>query len=229
MIKVAEEISVKIGVYARIDMFSDHVSKVYVQEYSTNHLGGLFHCTSQALPGAGCLDSCFLGRMWKNVGGDPVLGGPVKSVPSELSAYTALSTDDAKCNLAKAVDLADVSISTSCGSTVCDAECPCCNSEKWPEFVQVVESFSDSTCKQDCCFELQERDFIAIVDCETNFLFGYSTAYMSYDYSGSGAATCGGSGGKAPEPLTIEEGNVCESVIRSKVEGSCSNAFPCTR
>jgi hypothetical protein len=62
MIDIAVHLGDKIGVYMRLDMFVVD-NKVYVQEYTANHMNGLRHCTAK-FTNDGCIDSCFLGRLW---------------------------------------------------------------------------------------------------------------------------------------------------------------------
>ena len=105
MVKMAEDLSRLIGVYTRIDMFvSNNIA--YVQEFSANHNGGLRHCWSQRHD-TGCIDSCFMGRMWWDNSQcpdtcNPTYGGPKTPVPTILEGWHHKGVDD-MCAAAKAV------------------------------------------------------------------------------------------------------------------------------
>ena len=91
IISTAEELGRKIGVYVRIDMFLGSHGCIYVQEYSFNHANGLRHCMSKVE--GGCVDSCFMGRMWNAAGGNSTFGGPLTEEPVHIqywSGYTSL-------------------------------------------------------------------------------------------------------------------------------------------
>jgi hypothetical protein len=96
---IAMAIGSIIGVYMRIDMFVGADNAVYVQEYTTNHNGGLRHCTAREEDG--CLNSCFLGQLWKSKSPDESLkfGGPITTEPLFLSDYISLSPQD-QCDVA---------------------------------------------------------------------------------------------------------------------------------
>ncbi|KAI2504452.1 hypothetical protein MHU86_9951 [Fragilaria crotonensis] len=87
MIDIAVELGTRIGVYMRVDMFVADKS-VYVQEYSPNHMNGLRHCAAK-MDDHGCIESCFLGRMWNDAGGK--YGGIPTSVPPKLSTFASLT------------------------------------------------------------------------------------------------------------------------------------------
>lgn len=93
MVDIATTLSEKIGVYMRIDMFLTDDDQIYVQEYTRNHNGGLRHCASKK-KADGCIDSCILGAMWKNSGGDATFGGPKLPTPALLVDYQSLSGED---------------------------------------------------------------------------------------------------------------------------------------
>jgi hypothetical protein len=95
--KVAEEISEKIGAYVRIDMFISKDVEIVVQEYTTNHMGGLRHCSARKENG--CIDSCFLGKMWKDAGGNSTYGGPSTGIPQVITDALLLE-DDGQCAMA---------------------------------------------------------------------------------------------------------------------------------
>jgi hypothetical protein len=89
MLEYARQLSRRIGVYVRIDMFVTDDQRIYVQEYTRFHSGGLRHCAAKEQNG--CVNSCFLGQTWKSAGGDAVLGGPMFSIPSYLDGYSNLT------------------------------------------------------------------------------------------------------------------------------------------
>ncbi|KAI2502637.1 extracellular matrix structural constituent [Fragilaria crotonensis] len=66
MVGIALDLGKRIGVYIRVDMFVVGNS-VYVQEYSANRMNGLRHCAAKTDEN-GCIDSCFMGRMWNDAG-----------------------------------------------------------------------------------------------------------------------------------------------------------------
>lgn len=93
MVAAAEAISKLIGVYVRIDMFVSGDNKVYIQEYTFNHNNGLSHCSSKLDPITGCIDSCFMGRLWKDLATNSSnsafeLGGPVTPLPSVFAGWS---------------------------------------------------------------------------------------------------------------------------------------------
>ncbi len=94
MIDIALELGTRIGVYMRVDMFVANNS-VHVQEYSPNHMNGLRHCAAKA-DDHGCIDSCFLGRMWNDAGGK--YGGIPTPVPAKLGGFASLTPTE-QCSL----------------------------------------------------------------------------------------------------------------------------------
>jgi hypothetical protein len=94
MINIALNLGNRIGVYVRVDMFLVD-NKIYVQEYSTNHMNGLRHCAART-DEKGCIDSCFMGRMWNEAGG--LYGGSSTAVPSSLTGYRLMSPSE-QCSL----------------------------------------------------------------------------------------------------------------------------------
>lgn len=92
MVNIAKNISMEVGVYIRVDMFVSASGTIRVQEFSTNHINGLRHCSAKLLPN-GCIDSCFLGRMWKALASNTTLGGSLEPIPSGLLDFLALSSD----------------------------------------------------------------------------------------------------------------------------------------
>mmetsp|Transcript_5507 Transcript_5507/g.9095 ORF Transcript_5507/g.9095 Transcript_5507/m.9095 type:complete len:852 (-) Transcript_5507:96-2651(-) len=104
IVKIAQEISLLLGVYVRIDFFVGGDNKVYVQEYTFNHNNGLRHCSSKINDDTGCIDSCFLGRMWKESGSTPdeiIMGGPATTLPAIFESWTSTSMTD-QCIIAVA-------------------------------------------------------------------------------------------------------------------------------
>jgi hypothetical protein len=100
MIDIALDLGRRIGVYIRVDMFEVD-GKVYVQEYSANHMNGLRHCAAK-LQGDGCIDSCFMGRLWNKAGAP--FGGNVTKVPSSLLGFSNLSPPE-QCGLVSASNI----------------------------------------------------------------------------------------------------------------------------
>ena len=93
MIDIALNLGQKVGVYIRIDMFVVG-SKVFVQEYSVNHMNGLRHCAAKL--NSVCVDSCFMGELWSQAGAP--YGGSVTPVPAILSGFDALTSQE-QCDL----------------------------------------------------------------------------------------------------------------------------------
>lgn len=85
ILSIAKTLSKAIGVYARIDLFVTNAGEVVVQEYTLNHANGTRHCSAK-LEGE-CINSCFLGDMWINAGGNPAFGGPATPPPANYLAY----------------------------------------------------------------------------------------------------------------------------------------------
>lgn len=95
MIAIAKEASVAVGVYVRVDMFLSEDNKAYLQEFSTNHMNGLRHCSAIKRDN-GCLDPCFQGELWKTAGGNATLGGTLADIPTELSNWLSLPNESQK-------------------------------------------------------------------------------------------------------------------------------------
>jgi hypothetical protein len=111
MSAIALKLGNRIGVAMRIDMFvEDNV--IYVQEYSPNHMNGIRHCTARKTDN-GCIDSCFLGRMWDAAGGDH--GGDLTTVPSDLIDYHTLTAQQ-QCDVLLNVS-PPIYTSSSCSAT----------------------------------------------------------------------------------------------------------------
>ena len=94
MIAIALDLGKRIGVYMRVDMFVVN-NKVYVQEYSANHMNGIRHCAAKT-DDKGCIDSCFMGRMWNEAGGP--FGGVSTQIPIQLVGFSALTPAE-QCSL----------------------------------------------------------------------------------------------------------------------------------
>lgn len=122
-------------------------------------------------------------------------------------------------------------------TALCLTDCPCCDSDEWPEFVAAVERYTPS----DSCFVRLDdtSDIIAFDLCETSTLAGFEsglTAYMSMDYQNRGGTPeepvyyCGDSG-SGVNFLTAAQGAACESLLESRVEqegGVCNDVFLCS-
>mmetsp|Transcript_2588 Transcript_2588/g.4173 ORF Transcript_2588/g.4173 Transcript_2588/m.4173 type:complete len:454 (-) Transcript_2588:298-1659(-) len=111
MIAIATKASKAIGVYVRVDMFLGADNSIHVQEYSTNHMNGLRHCSAK-LDENDCIDPCFQGRMWKEAGGNSAFGGPQLTLPPQLEDYMGLATDDEKCDNIKSAIVPDAPFTT---------------------------------------------------------------------------------------------------------------------
>ncbi|KAI2501567.1 oxidoreductase [Fragilaria crotonensis] len=94
MIGIALDLGNRIGVYMRVDMFVAG-NKIWVQEYSANHMNGLRNCAAK-MDDKGCIDSCFLGRMWNDAGAE--FGGIPTAVPDKLVGFAALTPAE-QCSL----------------------------------------------------------------------------------------------------------------------------------
>jgi len=98
IIVTAVSLSKAIGVFMRIDMFvNDKI--VYVQEYSPNHMGGMRRCAAK-VDSDGCIDSCFLGKMWKASG--PTHGGVKTKMPDGFQNFRDMAPSQ-QCNLIESV------------------------------------------------------------------------------------------------------------------------------
>lgn len=109
MIDIALSLGERIGVAIRVDMFVAK-NKVYVQEYSANHMNGLRHCAAQ-LKEDGCIDSCYLGRMWDSAGAP--YGGIPTTVPAPLLGFASL-TPKQQCDLLSGVKDYSSNYSSTC-------------------------------------------------------------------------------------------------------------------
>jgi len=81
-----------------------------VQEYSTNHMNGLRHCSARIEDG--CINSCFLGQMWKAAGGHETYGGPTTSIPEVIMLVNNM-TEEEMCQYAMDTVI-DYTTSSSC-------------------------------------------------------------------------------------------------------------------
>lgn len=119
MLETAKRLSERIGVFMRIDMFENADGEVVLGEFTPFSAFGGYHCAAKVVDG--CVDSCFLGRAWKeNSLSDgehyefkdgwekrsdgkivkrvlPNLeGGPITPAPDYLKGWDKLSTKE-KC------------------------------------------------------------------------------------------------------------------------------------
>jgi hypothetical protein len=94
LLEYAKTLSMAIGVYMRIDAFVTEDGRIYVQEYTRNHAGGLRHCAARTKED-GCVDSCFLGEMWDSAdaGGQGMYGGPLTVAPAFLNGFSLVGGD----------------------------------------------------------------------------------------------------------------------------------------
>ena len=96
---LAVELGSLIGVYMRIDFFVGGDGKVYVQEYTSNHAGGTRHCAAREDEDTGCIDSCYLGKLWKEMsGGGTLYGGPQTDTPNILFDWLSKDQTD-QCSI----------------------------------------------------------------------------------------------------------------------------------
>ena len=109
IINIATSLSKRIGVFMRVDMFV-YNNIVYVQEYSPNHMGGMRHCAAK-IDDNECIDSCFLGKLWKEKGASH--GGARTSIPEELKAFRNL-TNSQQCDLINTVSLENKKYTSTC-------------------------------------------------------------------------------------------------------------------
>mmetsp|Transcript_3881 Transcript_3881/g.6489 ORF Transcript_3881/g.6489 Transcript_3881/m.6489 type:complete len:2423 (+) Transcript_3881:72-7340(+) len=104
MISIAKKASEAIGVYVRVDMFLSDTGEIYLQEFTTNHMNGLRHC-SAIMRDDGCLDPCFQGAMWDQAGGNATFGGAPAPIPDALAGWLALQDDAKKCEDVSQTDI----------------------------------------------------------------------------------------------------------------------------
>jgi len=87
ILATAKAVSERIAVYMRIDLLVSANGEIMVGEFTPGHTNGRVHCSSK-VDENGCVDSCYLGRMWSESGSDDLLhGGPATSVPSGLASW----------------------------------------------------------------------------------------------------------------------------------------------
>jgi hypothetical protein len=96
MMGLALTAGTRIGVAIRIDMFVAN-GMVYVQEYTTNHMNGIHHCAAKYDVSTGCIDSCFMGRMWNGADGG-MYGGLATPVPVKLDGFMNRTAQE-QCDL----------------------------------------------------------------------------------------------------------------------------------
>ena len=90
IIVTAKTVSERIGAYIRVDLLAMADGTVLVNEFTPGHTNGRVHCSSR-IDENGCVDSCFLGRMWSdNSPGstDLLHGGPATGVPTGLLSWS---------------------------------------------------------------------------------------------------------------------------------------------
>jgi len=63
MLETAKRLSKRIGVFMRIDMFENADGEVVLGEFTPFSSYGGYHCSAKVVDG--CVDSCFLGKAWK--------------------------------------------------------------------------------------------------------------------------------------------------------------------
>lgn len=118
---IAIKLSKLIGVYVRmIDIFATDNNEIYVQQYTTfNHLGGSRHCASK-IDDSGCVDLCFLGKLWQAAGGDTGMGGPqISPFPIPFQNNYGSLADTKQCSIALGQQPA-----VSCSGDVCGPPAP---------------------------------------------------------------------------------------------------------
>jgi hypothetical protein len=123
MLETAKRLSERIGIFMRIDMFENADGEVVLGEFTPFSAFGVYHCAAKVVDG--CIDSCFLGRLWKensltndavyeykegwvkNENGKfvrralpPLEGGPITPVPEYLVDWNMLSMRE-KCERIK--------------------------------------------------------------------------------------------------------------------------------
>ena len=119
MLETAKRLSERIGIFMRIDMFENADGEVVLGEFTPFSAYGVYHCAAKVVDG--CIDSCFLGRLWKensltdgarydykqgcekNENGKfvkkvlpPLEGGPITPAPEYLKDWDLLTTHE-KC------------------------------------------------------------------------------------------------------------------------------------
>ena len=98
IIATAKAVSERIGAYIRVDLLTTADDTVVVNEFTPGHTNGRVHCSSR-IDGNGCVDSCFLGRMWKDnspASTDLLHGGSATGVPTGLLSWSDGTWQD-KC------------------------------------------------------------------------------------------------------------------------------------
>lgn len=123
MLETAKHLSRTIGVFMRIDMFENAAGEVVLGEFTPFSSFGNYQCAAKVVDG--CIDSCFLGREWKESslvdgtsyeykeGWDkrldgkmikrrlpPLEGGPITPAPEYLKGWNPLSMHE-KCKRIK--------------------------------------------------------------------------------------------------------------------------------
>jgi len=123
MLTIAKRLSKRIGVFMRIDMFENADGQVVLGKFTPFSSFGNYQCAAKVVDG--CIDSCFLGRTWKEsslVDGmpyeyqegwekrddgkmvkrvlPPLEGGPITHSPEYLKGWNKLSMEQ-KCEKIK--------------------------------------------------------------------------------------------------------------------------------
>ena len=86
ILNTAKSISERIGVYMRIDLLVSSNNEVLVGEFTPGHTNGRVHCSSR-VDENGCVDSCYLGRLWSENGNELLHGGPATTMPTGLASW----------------------------------------------------------------------------------------------------------------------------------------------
>lgn len=94
VVQTAKEVSKLIGIFVRLDMYVLD-GKVYLGEATFLPRLGVFHCASQ-LDQNGCIDSCILGRLWKEKNNqyNTTEGGPRLPEPEYVQEWRKMSPAD---------------------------------------------------------------------------------------------------------------------------------------
>jgi len=94
----AQAASTRIGAYMRVDMFvsPNNGGVPVVGEFTAGHTNGLVHCSAPIDQRTGCVDSCYLGKLWKGAGGSSQHGGPPTVLPASLTNFSD-STWESQC------------------------------------------------------------------------------------------------------------------------------------
>ena len=98
ILNMARTVVQRVGVYIRVDVLYDSVQdRILVGEFTPGHSNGSVHCSAK-IDANGCVDPCFLGRMWggaaaatvgngSNAATTGLHGGGITPIPSALSMW----------------------------------------------------------------------------------------------------------------------------------------------